>query len=326
MLFQRKIDGAMKKLHEGSDAAEEERRKEAGEPYEEMERPELEKGDIPAMIIAAFITFIPVASAWNYSCGRIFPVTLTGRRPPAQTKITVLKPGGSLKGERKLLFGDSEQKKKQKEQRSREKEWKGKLTGAGMEKGAAGELAKIITEAQRSGESLQEDYKTSREHLERAQRKIELLLDEMTEEPERDVKKSLDSLIVDLDHVYHICSIREDDPDYGSTVKCLKTASSELGMPDAKISTLMLRSELENIQAVLKDAAAWEAPDFFALAFYLIREEKDTLADMENGQRNQFLSDYLKENFKDRYADSIEAAGLKEDMDVFIRMIHAIHN
>lgn len=49
------------KLHEGSDAAEEERRKEAGEPYEEMERPELEKGDIPAMIIAAFITFIPVA-------------------------------------------------------------------------------------------------------------------------------------------------------------------------------------------------------------------------------------------------------------------------
>lgn len=33
-------------------------------------------------------------------------------------------------------------------------------------------------------------------------------------------------------------------------------------MPDAKISTLMLRSELENIQAVLKDAAAWEAPDF----------------------------------------------------------------
>lgn len=97
-------------------------------------------------------------------------------------------------------------------------------------------------------------------------------------------------------------------------------------MPDAKISTLMLRSELENIQAVLKDAEAWEAPDFFALAFYLIREEKDTLADMENGQRNQFLSDYLKENFTDRYADSIEAAGLKEDMDAFIRMIHAIYN
>mgnify|MGYP007125605017 CR=1 FL=1 len=46
-----------------------------------------------------------------------------------------------------MLFGDNEQKKKQKEQRSREKEWKGKLTGAGMEKGAAGELAKIITEA-----------------------------------------------------------------------------------------------------------------------------------------------------------------------------------
>lgn len=225
-----------------------------------------------------------------------------------------------------MLFGDSEQKKKQKEQRSREKDWKGKLTGAGMEKGAAGELVKIITEAQMSGESIQADYKISREHLERAQRKIELLLDEMTEEPERDVKKSLDSLIVDLDHVYHICLIREDDPDYGSTVKCLKTASSELGTPDAKISPLMLRSELENIQAVLKDAAAWEAPDFFALAFYLIHGDKESLADMENGQRNQFLLDYLKENFMDRYADSIESADLKEEMTVFIRTIHTIHN
>lgn len=225
-----------------------------------------------------------------------------------------------------MLFGDSEQKKKQKEQRSREKDWKGKLIGAGMEKGAAGELVKIMTEVQMSGESLQADYKTSREHLERAQRKIELLLDEMTEGPERDVKKSLDSLIVDLDHVYHVCSIREDDPDYGSTVKCLKTASSELGMPDAKISSLMLRSELENIQAVLKDAAAWEAPDFFALAFYLIHGDKESLADKENGQRNQFLLDYLNENFMERYADSIESAGLKEEITAFIHTIHTIHN
>lgn len=76
----------------------------------------------------------------------------------------------------------------------------------------------------------------------------------------------------------------------------------------------------------VKGCCGMGSTGFFALAFYLIREEKDTLADMENGQRNQFLSDYLKENFTDRYADSIEAAGLKEDMDAFIRMIHAIHN
>jgi len=41
-----------------------------------------------------------------------------------------------------MLFGDSEQKRKQKEQRSREKDWKSKLLGTGMEKGAAGELVK----------------------------------------------------------------------------------------------------------------------------------------------------------------------------------------
>lgn len=225
-----------------------------------------------------------------------------------------------------MLFGDSEKKRKQKEQRSREKDWKSKLLGTGMEKGAAGELVKIITEAQELGERLQTDYKTSREHLERAQRKIELLLDEMTEEPERDAKKSLDSLIVDLDHVYHMCSIREDDPDYGSTVQCLKTASAEFGTPDAKISTLMLRSELENIQAVLKDAAGWDAPDFFALAYYLKHGDKEALADMENGQRNQFLADYLKENFTDCYAQHIESAGLKDEISDFIRTVHNIHN
>ena len=43
-----------------------------------------------------------------------------------------------------------------------------------MEKGAAGELAKIITEAQEVREKSSGRLKTSREHLERAQRKIEL--------------------------------------------------------------------------------------------------------------------------------------------------------
>ena len=45
----------------------------------------------------------------------------------------------------------------------------------------------------------------------------------------------------------------------------------------------------------VKGCCGMGSTGFFALAFYLIREEKDTLADMENGQRNQFLSDYLKE-------------------------------
>lgn len=48
MIFQKKIDRALKKLHEESE--------DFGE-----EKPELEKNDFLAMLIAAFITFLPVA-------------------------------------------------------------------------------------------------------------------------------------------------------------------------------------------------------------------------------------------------------------------------
>lgn len=50
MIFQKKIDRAMEKLHEESDAEREER-----------EIPELEKNDFLAMVIAAMITIVPVA-------------------------------------------------------------------------------------------------------------------------------------------------------------------------------------------------------------------------------------------------------------------------
>lgn len=61
MFFQKKVDEAMRRLHESSDEAEAERKREFGESYEPMERPELEKGDMLAMLIAAFLTFIPAA-------------------------------------------------------------------------------------------------------------------------------------------------------------------------------------------------------------------------------------------------------------------------
>ena len=60
MIFQRKIDRAFKKLHEQSDHPESGLYAEV-ETRKEDEMPELEKGDIPAMIIAAFLTFLPAA-------------------------------------------------------------------------------------------------------------------------------------------------------------------------------------------------------------------------------------------------------------------------
>lgn len=60
MIFQGKIDRALNKLHEESDAAQAERDREQGIDYK-PEVPELEKNDFLAMVIAALITIIPVA-------------------------------------------------------------------------------------------------------------------------------------------------------------------------------------------------------------------------------------------------------------------------
>ena len=59
MIFQKKLDAALKKLHEDSNIGIEEETFEE-ETFEE-ERPGLEKNDALAMLIAALITILPVA-------------------------------------------------------------------------------------------------------------------------------------------------------------------------------------------------------------------------------------------------------------------------
>ncbi len=60
MFLQGKIDRAFKKLHERSDHPDE---KLYGKPGAEQkeEGPELEKNDFLAMVLAAFLTFLPAA-------------------------------------------------------------------------------------------------------------------------------------------------------------------------------------------------------------------------------------------------------------------------
>lgn len=77
------------------------------------------------------------------------------------------------------------------------------------------------------------------------------------------------------------------------------SAAALQGAAQAGMSDIMLRSELENIKAVLDDAAGWSAPDFFALAYYFLHEAKDSLRDMENQQRNAHVAAYLKVHFTD---------------------------
>lgn len=63
MIFQGKINRALKKLHEESDHPEVDHFDKKRKPdfSEDPDKPDLEKGDLPAMLIAALITFIPAA-------------------------------------------------------------------------------------------------------------------------------------------------------------------------------------------------------------------------------------------------------------------------
>lgn len=60
MFFQKNVDNAFKKLHEESDYADRELYSMPNENDREQ-MPELEKNDFLAMLIAAVITFVPVA-------------------------------------------------------------------------------------------------------------------------------------------------------------------------------------------------------------------------------------------------------------------------
>lgn len=60
MFFQKSLNGVFRKLHEKSDYADKELHY-VPDDVDKMESPDLEKNDFLALIISAFITFIPAA-------------------------------------------------------------------------------------------------------------------------------------------------------------------------------------------------------------------------------------------------------------------------
>lgn len=149
------------------------------------------------------------------------------------------------------------------------------------------------------GAELVGEYEMARLHLSQARGAIKRLLDCMAETPVEETQVSLKNLMVELGQVYHDCVIRDDDLDFQSTVQGLKQLVGDYSMQMPEMSKVMLRSELENVKAVLDDTAAWTAPDFLALGYYFLHEDKAMLRDMENEQRNQFVGKYFQETFMD---------------------------
>lgn len=212
-------------------------------------------------------------------------------------------------GERAVL------RRKSKDLKNELKQLKKDMISAGCEKAAVTNYIKEFGEALELGNSLQTEYEAAGEHLRQARESIRKLLDCMGESPASEVQESLLALVKDLDQVYHDCSIREDDLDFKSTISSLKqmvTAKppQEYSADGGGMSAIMLRSELENIQSVLDDTAGWNAPDFLALAYFCLHEDKDALKEMENEQRNRYVLTYLKEHFMDTFLRECGKAGM----------------
>lgn len=209
-----------------------------------------------------------------------------------------------------MIFGErSADRKKAKERKGEIKQMKKEFLAVGCEKNRVSESLREFDEILELGGTLQEEYRVSKEHLEEARRAIIRLLDCMGESPEPEVRESLKALVEELDQVYHDCSIRADDLDFVSTMQNLKQMMADKNSMTG-MSAIMLRSELENIKAVLDDAAGWKAPDFMALAYYFLQEGRDGIKEMENEQRNAYVFSYFREHFMDVFEEECKKANL----------------
>lgn len=199
-------------------------------------------------------------------------------------------------------------RKKAKDLKNELKQLKKDMIAGGCSKDTAGAMTKELQDVLELAEQLSTDYVTSREQLQQARTTIEHLLDSMGESPAQEVKQELQTLESNLNRIYHECSIRVDDLDFKSTVDCFKRMVQQF---DGTVS-IMLRSELENIKAVLDDAAGWMPPDFAALAYFFLHEDRESLKEMENEQRNQMVGQYFEEHFYREFRRQVKQAGVSE--------------
>ena len=200
------------------------------------------------------------------------------------------------------------------------KQLKKELISAGCEKGMVNEAVKEFGEVLELGGSVGTAYREAREHLGRASAAIGVILKCMEERDPAEVRDYLEGLAVELEQGCHECLIQSDDQDYLSSVRCLKRMTSEGAQSDrGGMAFVMLRSELENIGAVLADVLGFGAPDFFALAYFFRRGDKDSLKEMENEQRNTYVLAFTKEHFLDAFLKECGRAGVGARVQEMIR-------
>lgn len=210
-------------------------------------------------------------------------------------------------------------RKKTKEIKNKLKELQKALVASGEDKGQVTTRLKVLQEILELGGTLRGDYEDARMHLKKARESLVTILDYMGESPIEEVQESLKRLIVDLEGVYHPCLIHEEDTDYKSTVQSLKQMVEQYSEQTAGIQRVMLRSELENVKSVLDDTVDWHAPEFLALAYYVLYGDKALLKDMENEQRNLHMRTYLHEQYLNAFMEQCTKAGVKAQVQTMIQ-------
>ena len=177
------------------------------------------------------------------------------------------------------------------------------------------EEQKRVAELTREVKELRKELLASKLDKKQVEVQMKDLKDALDEIPIEDVKRDLERLNGHLDQIFHECSIREDDPDFKFTADGLKNMAANMD----KINLIMLRSELENLQALLEDTSEWRSPNFFALAYYLQHEEESKVGEMENEFRNSFLERYLEEHLMESLAMEANYAGCGEKLEHMIQ-------
>lgn len=218
------------------------------------------------------------------------------------------------------LFTKTEAQLKSKALREELKLLRKEFIFAGMDKNAADTRVKELREIMEPAIAALYEYRAAKEHLHSAQEEIPKLLHAIDEERLFELNEGLTRLTEELEKMFHGCLIRKDDPDFASTLSYLKgirKEASEKGKSGSREKrmrqeTVMLRSELENTEAVLKDVAERNAPDFMALSYYILHEDRFALNDMENEQRNVFLTEYFDANYRKEWAEEMERFHMKK--------------
>ncbi|MBQ8278497.1 MAG: hypothetical protein IJZ23_01480 [Roseburia sp.] len=205
------------------------------------------------------------------------------------------------------IFGQSAEKKREKEIRQEAKDLVKELIAAGMDKNTAKNYMLVLENMMVAACAQRDVYIESKRKMALGQVIMnELLADIVQMEPVR-VRERLTELAETLMDIYHECTIRMDDMDFISTHTYINKAAKTYDGTER----LMLQSELENLLHMVSEIIEWEEPDFCALALFCKYGNRMDLADIENGQRNEMLMRYYRGQYWDDFERELASVGME---------------